>query len=334
MVGVELTWLDPADLDEGMLDGAVALLEAARQVDCPHELARTVPSYTADLQHGWDGEPPTAAVSRDGSGRAVGLLQVSMSEWDNHHVGFVEVTVDPAVRRQGIGRQLLDVGIARIREAGRTLVVTESFDTRPATAFAEALGMERAIASVQRRQVLRALDTARLAREFDTAQRAAAAYELVRLPSPLPAELLAPVAEMVAAINDAPLDDLEIEDEVYTAERVRAYETAQRLGGHRLYRVVARHRQSGELAGHTVVAVDTERPTLGHQHDTAVARTHRGHRLGALLKADMVLWLAEVEPQLETVDTWNAESNDHMIGVNERLGYRIVARALEFQRRI
>ena len=47
----------------------------------------------------------------------------------------------------------------------------------------------------------------------------------------------------------------------------------------------------------------------------------------------MLRWLAEIEPQLETLDTWNAESNDHMIGVNERLGYRVMGRELQFQRR-
>jgi hypothetical protein len=46
----------------------------------------------------------------------------------------------------------------------------------------------------------------------------------------------------------------------------------------------------------------------------------------------MLLWLAEAEPQLETVETWNAESNDHMIAVNEQLGYRVLAREVQFQR--
>jgi peptide/nickel transport system ATP-binding protein len=41
---------------------------------------------------------------------------------------------------------------------------------------------------------------------------------------------------------------------------------------------------------------------------------------------------AEEEPQLREVDTWNAESNDHMIGVNELLGYRVLGRVLDFQR--
>ena len=118
---------------------------------------------------------------------------------------------------------------------------------------------------------------------------------------------------------------------MFTAERVRAYEQAQIDSGFRFYRIVARHRDSGELAGLSVVTVDREDPRIGDQQDTSVVRSHRGHRLGQLLKADMMRWLAEVEPQLETVDTFNAESNDHMVAVNERLGYRVMGRELQFQ---
>jgi hypothetical protein len=42
----------------------------------------------------------------------------------------------------------------------------------------------------------------------------------------------------------------------------------------------------------------------------------------------------EAQPQLATIDTWNAESNDHMIGVNEAVGYRVMGRALAFQRSV
>ena len=111
-------------------------------------------------------------------------------------------------------------------------------------------------------------------------------------------------------------------------------ENATIARGERLHRLLVRHRRSGELAGHTVVAVERERPTIGHQHDTSVVREHRGHRLGLRLKVGMLVWLAEIEPQLESIDTWNAESNDHMIDVNERLGYRVLGRALQFQRRL
>jgi hypothetical protein len=81
-----------------------------------------------------------------------------------------------------------------------------------------------------------------------------------------------------------------------------------------------------------VVAVSDERPENAEQHDTSVVRAHRGHRLGLLLKADMLDWLAESQPQVTSIETWNAESNDAMIGVNEALGYRAMGRALLFQR--
>ena len=137
---------------------------------------------------------------------------------------------------------------------------------------------------------------------------------------------------MAAAINDAPTDDLDIEDEVFSADRMRAYETAQLNRGDQMFRTFVRHRESGELAGHSVVLVEGERPHLGHQHDTTVVSNHRGHRLGMLLKTDMNLWLREVQPQLTEISTWNAESNDHMIAVNEAIGYRAVGRELEFQK--
>jgi hypothetical protein len=65
-----------------------------------------------------------------------------------------------------------------------------------------------------------------------------------------------------------------------------------------------------------------------------VLQQHRGHRLGLLLKTGMLLWLAEAEPQLESVDTWNTETNDFMIRVNEQLGYRVMGRGVQYQRRL
>ena len=34
----------------------------------------------------------------------------------------------------------------------------------------------------------------------------------------------------------------------------------------------------------------------------------------------MMRWLAEAEPQLETIDTFNAESNDHMVARQRAAG--------------
>ncbi len=331
---MEVTWLDPEHVDRRDVDAAVALLEAARQVDCPHELGATSTAYAARLRYGWDGDPPLAGLARDDSDRVTGVVEVALPHWDNTHTGWVEVTVDPLCRRQGIGRELFETAVERIRAAGRSLVIVESFDLPAAVAFAKAMALDRVSEEVQRRQDLRRLDRSRLDHELAAAQGRAGGYQLVRLPGRTPEDLLDDVVEMSAAINDAPIDDFDVEDDVFSRERVRAYETAEAAGGRRLYRLVARHRATGALAGHTVVAVDAERPGYAEQHDTSVVRAHRGSRLGVLLKTAMVRWLHEEEPQLRIVDTWNAASNAHMIAVNEVLGYSVVANGIGWQRHL
>ncbi len=56
---------------------------------------------------------------------------------------------------------------------------------------------------------------------------------------------------------------------------------------------------------------------------TAVTRPHRGHRLGLLVKIAMLQWLAEREPQIRQIVTFNAVQNEHMVAVNDQLGHRI-----------
>jgi hypothetical protein len=63
------------------------------------------------------------------------------------------------------------------------------------------------------------------------------------------------------------------------------------------------------------------------------AASHRGHRLGTLVKSAM-LWMREQESALARLDTWNVESNNHMIGINEQLGYHIVTRAIDDQKNL
>jgi GNAT superfamily N-acetyltransferase len=262
------------------------------------------------------------------------VAHVETGEWDNRDLAWLELVVHPGCRRQGHGTSLLEGLLEVAREAGCSKVGVSGWDLPGAQAFATWHGFAVATQEVYRVQHPRQLPPGLADAAYDEAAALATGYELVRVAGPTPEPLLPAVVELANAINDAPLDDLDMEDEVFTAERVQSYEGSTIASGHRLYRVIARHLPTGHLAGHSVVAVDTELPQRAHQHDTSVLREHRGHRLGLLVKADMMRWLAEKEPQVETLDTWNAESNDHMIAVNERLGYRVLGRELSFQRRL
>jgi GNAT superfamily N-acetyltransferase len=187
---------------------------------------------------------------------------------------------------------------------------------------------------MQRRLDLLAVDGAPLDALMAGARSAGAGYDLVRIAEPVPEHLVDDVVALTATIDDAPQGDLAMDAEVLTPARLRAFERAQRAGGLRVHRLAARHRGSGALAGHTVVAVEAERRWHAHQYDTSVVAAHRGHRLGRLLKGSMMGWLTEEGSQLRTLDTWNAEDNAPMVAVNEALGYTLLARGTAWQRKL
>jgi GNAT superfamily N-acetyltransferase len=331
MTDVEIHRFTPEDADD--VRTALAIITATSAEDSPWQHVWLPETYDAVLRYGWDGEPSTPFLMTV-DGEAVGHASLYLPQRENRHLAWVGLSVMPEQRRRGYGSMLLERMIEEAKADDRTSIGIDGWDSERSLGFAARHGLERRSQAIQRRQYLNEIAPDVIQKLHDEAARVAVDYELVRIFGRTPDDLMAPMVELTAAINDAPTDDLDIEDDVMSAERLREYETSVLRHGNRMYRLVARHRETGELGGHTVVAVEERRPTIGDQHDTAVARAHRGHRLGLLLKAGMLLWLAEAEPQVETIDTWNAESNDHMIAVNETLGYRILGRELQFQKDI
>jgi GNAT superfamily N-acetyltransferase len=331
---VQLTWVDRERPDPADVTGAVAVLNASNALDAPHLLSYTASMFAAEMSLGWDGDPPEAAVLRDDRRRVVGALTVLLPRWDNRHLAFVDVVVDPAVRRQGLGRLLFAAAVARARDEGRAVVIVQPWDQPHAAGFAAAVGLVRVSEATQQRLDVWTLDRSALDPVRVEVEERAGAYEALRVPGNAPQNLVPGLLRVIESINDAPVDDMDLQHEVSTEDRLRAFEAGQLARGRRLYRVVVRHCASGELAGHTLVGVDAEHPWCGWQLDTSVLAGHRGHRLGLLLKVEMLDWLAEVEPQLRTLDTWNAASNAHMVAVNERIGFRPMASDVAWQLRL
>jgi len=75
-------------------------------------------------------------------------------------------------------------------------------------------------------------------------------------------------------------------------------------------------------------------PGRVYQWGTLVTPEHRGHRLGLALKAANLAQLQAAHPEPLLLTTYNAEVNSHMIGINERLGFRPVERLGEFQKKM
>ncbi len=148
---------------------------------------------------------------------------------------------------------------------------------------------------------------------------------------PTPDGMLDGMVAVHEAMNDAPADEGK-EPDVWDVDRVRRFDEEMTQRRQTMYRVLARHVPTGEWAGMSLVAVDEFLPTVAFQEDTTVVRAHRGHRLGLLMKTDMLRWVAELRPEVTAIDTWNATDNHHMIAVNERLGCRVIAQQVGYRR--
>jgi GNAT superfamily N-acetyltransferase len=223
-----------------------------------------------------------------------------------------------------VGSALLRHEVERARANGRTVLRGSPLAGSAGDAFARQAGAEASLVDARRVQDLRKIPPGLVASLRETAAGAAAGYSLVSWTGPTPEEHLARVAAGFNAMNDAPHSP-DREDDIWDAQRVRdRADLALREGCLRGYSVAAIAEATGEMAGLTQVFVDPEYPEWGHQGLTAVIRQHRGHRLGLLIKAAMLEWLATEEPKLERIATDNAAVNKYMIAVNEALGYELV----------
>jgi GNAT superfamily N-acetyltransferase len=330
---MRLVDVDPDD--EAQLEIMTRVDEAARAKDDPEGFVQTVDDLRNEARYGGDLHPSLMTLLLDDDGEAVGDFFLDVPVHDNQHAVFAGFCVRPDRRGQGHATRLLDEIVRRTVDLGRTtLWVGASASNRGWTTFLSERGFTVAARDARRHQVLAEVDVAEIDRLERDAAEHARDYVLERIDPPFDEALLADLIAVTAAINDAPTGSLDVEDEVYDLDRMRDGERARVLRGERMRRVVARHRGTGEVAGHTYLVVRPWAPREAYQYDTAVARTHRGHRLGVALKIEMMRWLTEVEPQLAVIATWNNVDNLPMINVNEALGYQLSRTFAVFQRQL
>ena len=320
---MRITRLDYADAD-GVSACYDVWLEA-HAVDDPLSPLLSLPVFRHWLIHGWESEPSETWIAADeATGETVGWYRIELPDLENRHRASGSPTVRPASRRRRAGTALLRHEVERARANGRTVLRGGALVGSAGDAFARQAGAEPSLVDARRVQDLRKIPPGLVASLREKAAGAAAGYSLVSWTGPTPEEHLARVAAGFNAMNDAP-HAADREDDVWDAQRVRdRADAALWEGCLRGYSVAAVADATGEMAGLTQVFVDPGFPEWGHQGVTAVIRQHRGHRLGLLIKAAMLEWLATEEPKLERIATDNAATNKYMIAVNEALGYELV----------
>jgi GNAT superfamily N-acetyltransferase len=279
------------------------------------------------IARGWCGEPRENWLARMAPAEPgpagepiLGGYSLELPDRENLDRAGLTLLVAPDRRRAGVGGALLGHARARAAELGRDMVTSEVLAGTPGDAFARAAGAQASLVENRRILDVAAIPGDRLARLRAEATAYAAAYTLTHWAGRTPEQWLNPVAQLNEAMADAPHGDGE-QPQVWDADRVRLTHQLSEAKGLRRYSVAAAHAGTGELAALTQLSIEEADPSWGHQEMTAVARAHRGHRLGLLTKASMLELLAVREPAVRFVQTWNGETNAHMVAINEALGF-------------
>ena len=272
-------------------------------------------------------------------GEVVGRVGLDFPQEEGARTGFWLIELRRSAWGYGIGRAAYALIENIAREHGRT--VLQSWAEHP-TADGPRIEAPTGFGSIPRdraarfllasgfslEQIVRvsALDLAgarpRLEELLAEAERAAVGYRIVQWALPTPDEFVDSFAWMKSRmVTDAPSADLEFDEEVWDAARVRRYEAGYTDAGRHMLVTAAQHVDTGELAAFNELVIGKDRTAATSQEDTLVVASHRGHRLGMLVKCAGLLAWNDVAPRSPRVLTYNAEENRPMLSINEAIGF-------------
>lgn len=281
------------------------------------------------------------------SGDVLGIAKVDLSISDNPKLAVFSLVVRESARGRGVGAVLEQAVRDFLASQGRSHLISYYFAALansgaelsqldlPARSGTGTVRADSASAKfllrrgyepyqIERISLARLPDQTERLRIFNAARTASSLdYETLTWAGPTPEELLADAARLRSVMStDVPLADLDLEAEYWDQQRVQKADQDITVADRQQLQTFVRHRPSGEMVGFTRIFVDNTKQDIGHQWETLVVSAHRGHRLGMLIKAANHAALCEYWPNLNRLLTGNAEENDHMLAINEALGYR------------
>jgi len=261
---------------------------------------------------------------------------------DNTDKVFAIPRVVPGEEGRGYGTAMLGHLEAQARAVGASYVNSSTrwpYDggddgsAARQVAFATRHGYKLGLVGIERRLRLPVADSVL----DELAAQAAARHEGYRLVSwvgRIPDDLVGQWAEIVASLpTEAPVGDIVREPETPSVEAVREEEAQHGPMGLTSYKTVAMT-PSGEMAAFTELTRTEFDPGLAFQWGTLVRRAHRGHRLGLAVKVANLRQMQALYPEGRTLITDNAEVNEHMIAINEALGFFCFERQGDLQKQL
>ncbi len=311
--------------DDADIERYHAVAMAAESFERPWATRRTLNETTVEVRDEDPAEARHLFLAED-DGRVVGAGAVWLPTLDNTSYAFLMPWVEPDHRGKGIGSALMEQLLDTARTQGRTELMVETgypIDRRedhPYRRFAEKHGFHLANTEIRRVLELPVKD-ALLDEIVAEAEPHHDGYRFETFDGPIPDELLPSLCETKNQLAlDAPTGEMEFEPEAITPEVFRHHEATLRKQGRTMVSTLAVSPEAEAVAYSDLVLLADGNPYVA-QWGTLVRRDHRGHRLGWAVKARGLRYIQDVAPERRFVQTCNAEQNQHMVAINERLGF-------------
>lgn len=122
-------------------------------------------------------------------------------------------------------------------------------------------------------------------------------------------------------VNQRPLGEVEIRHRITPDSRKEQEKIWIDERGHK-WHTFATKESDGTISGLTEMVYIPEIPYYIEQLLTGVRDQYRGRGLGKWLKAEMVLFIKNQYPEIKFIQTGNADVNDPMLSINERMNFK------------
>ncbi|WP_052433391.1 N-acetyltransferase [Streptacidiphilus carbonis] len=318
---VRLAEADPGDAEIAGWHRVRAAAAAEAGSDAPD---RDLAATAAVLRDPRPSEPVVRWLAWDGD-TAVGLAWVRLHQAEGRrHVANFRIALPDGRHGEGIAEALLDEVRAVALADGRSRLLAGVAVDSAGEGFLVDAGFT--LGADFQRMRLRVADCDREGLRA-TVKAASEGYSLVRWQGVPPGDLIGPFAVTREAMNDMPVNTLDLGRISWDEDRVRANVRDAATRGRTLLTVAALGLDEGGaevVAGFSEIVLEGGGSSGARQSDTVVLREHRGRGLGLWVKAAMLEWLIGAHPEIEEVVTECLVTNTHMIAINEQLGFRSV----------
>ncbi len=307
------------DLDPDGLAAALAVQQRDELAADPGLPPTTPAEFEALVHHDRSGGNvhERRAVVDDGRVRVLGHLELVSHDANLH---LAETELFGAAADVEAGRVAVAATLDRCAADGRTTLLGWGPLTGDEDRFWTGLGARLAYVEQVSMLDVPGVDPELMQAWIDRRAERAADVQLVQWTGLCPEEYVDAYAVSRTAMNDAPVGELELHDEIKTADGIMASDAGRLALGYEIHTLFAVD-PDGAAVGHTAVQVNPYRPAASWQWDTVVLARHRQRGIGRWIKAAMWQYLREAAPEATRLRTGNAVDNDPMLSINRAMGF-------------